>query len=305
MTENPLLSVSFIIPFDRISPTDVEPGIRELIRRAQAGIDAIAEDDSPRTFDNTMLAIERATENLDYAMAVVRHLESVNTSPELRAAWNAVEPEASEFYSRIPLNEGLWNRLKAYAETEEAKSLRGTKLRFLTKTLDSFRRHGAELDPEGKKRLAEMDVEMTKLTTKFSENVLDSTNAWDLVITDEAQLAGLPSSALEAARQSAQARGVEGWRFTLQAPSYIAAMTYLDDRDIREKMWHAFSTRATKGEHDNRPLILRILELRSEKAKLLGFADFADFVLHDRMAHRGERAMAFVEDLRAKTDKFF
>jgi oligopeptidase A len=305
MPDNPLLCVSFTIPFDRISASDVEPGIRELIHRSQAQIDAIAADNSPRDFDNTMLALEKATENLDYAMAVVRHLESVNTSPELRAAWNAVEPEASELYSRIPLNEGLWNKLKAYAATPEAKLLRGPKLRFLTKTLDSFRRHGADLDPEGKKRLAEIDVELTKLTTKFSENVLDSTNAWDLAITDESKLAGLPPSALEAARQSAKAKSVEGWRFTLQAPSYIAVMTYLDDRGIRDQMWHAYASRAATGEHDNRPLILRILELRGEKARLLGFADFADFILHDRMAHKGERAMAFVEDLRLKTEKFF
>jgi oligopeptidase A len=305
MLGNPLLCVSFIIPFDRVTASDVEPGIRELIRKSQAHIDAIAADDSPRTFENTMLALEKATENLDYAMAVVRHLESVNTSPELRAAWNAVEPEASEFYSRIPLNEGLWNKLKAYAETQDAKTLHGAKLRVLSKTLDSFRTHGADLDPEGKKRLAEIDVELTKLTTKFSENVLDSTNAWDLVITDESKLAGLPPSAREAARQNAASKGLEGWRFTLQAPSYIPVMTYLDDRDIRQNIWHAFATRATEGERDNRPLILRILELREEKAKLLGFADFADFVLHDRMAHRGERAMSFVEELRGKTEKFF
>src|SRR5579883_2279600 len=274
MSDNPLLCVSFIIPFDRIQASHVEPGIRELIRQSQEKIDAIAADDSPRTFENTMLALEKATENLDYAMAVVRHLESVNTSPELRAAWNAVEPEASEFYSRIPLNEGLWNKLKAYAETREAKLLRGARLRFLTKTLDSFRHHGADLDAEGKKRLAEIDVELTKLTTKFSENVLDSTNAWDLVITDESKLAGLPASALEAARQSAKAKGAEGWRFTLQAPSYIAVMTYLDDRAIREEIWRAYISRAAAGERDNRPLILRILELRKEKSRLLGFADF-------------------------------
>jgi oligopeptidase A len=305
MPENPLLSVSFIIPFDRVAASDVEPGIRELIRKSQAQIEAIAADDSPRTFENTMLALEKATENLDYAMAVVRHLESVATSPELRAAWNAVEPEASELYSRIPLNAGLWNKLKAYAETADAKALHGAKLRFLSKTLDSFRTHGADLDPEGKKRLAEIDVELTKLTTRFSENVLDSTNAWDLVITDESKLTGLPPSAMAAARQSAASKGLEGWRFTLQAPSYIPVMTYLDDREIRETMWRRFAARATEGERDNRPLILRILELRDEKAKLLGFPDFADFVLHDRMAHRGERAMSFVEDLRAKTERFF
>jgi oligopeptidase A len=305
MPENPLLSISFEIPFDRIEVAHVEPGIQELIRQSQENIDRIVQDSAPRRFDNTMLALERATENLDYALGVVRHLESVATTPELRAAWNAVEGPASEFYSRIPLNEGLWKQLQAYACMPEAASLTGTRRRFLTKTLDSFRRHGAELDAAGKKRLEGIDVELTKLTTKFSENVLDSTNAFELVITDEAKLAGLPPSAMDGARQAAEAKGVSGWRFTLQAPSYIPVMTYLDDREIRERMYLAYATRATEDSRDNRPILGRILQLRREKANLLGFADFADFVLHDRMAHRGERAMQFLEELRAKTDPFF
>jgi oligopeptidase A len=305
MQENPLFQIHFEIPFDQIRAEHVEPGVRELLKRSQANIDAIVADASPRTYENTMLALEQATETLDYALGVVRHLESVNTSPELRAAWNAVEGEASEFYTRIPLNAGLWKQLKAFADTDEAKSLTGTRLRFLTKTLDSFRRHGADLDDAGKKQLAEIDVELTKITTKYSENVLDSTNAFELVVTDEAQLAGLPESARAAARQSAEAKGVAGWRFTMQAPSYIPVMTYLDDGAIREQMYRAFSTRATEPERDNRPLVAQILELRKRKSTLLGFADFADFVLHDRMAHQGARAMQFVGDLERKTQPFF
>ncbi len=305
MSENPLLSIEFHIPFDRIRAEHVEPGIHQLIAESQGRIDKIVEDTSPRLFDNTMLALEKSTDNLDYALGVVRHLESVSTTPELRAAWNAVEPEASAFYSQIPLNEGLWKQLQRYATTGDAKSLTGTRQRFLTKTIDSFRRHGAELDPAGKKRLAEIDVELTKVTTKYSENVLDSTNAFELIITDEAQLAGLPPSAIEAARQSAAMKKADGWRFTLQAPSYVAVMTYLDNRGIREKMYRAFSTRATEPDRDNRPLLARILELRREKSHLLGFPDFADFVLHDRMAHKGGRAMQFLEALKVKTDPFF
>jgi oligopeptidase A len=305
MSENPLLSISFEIPFDRIEVAHVEPGIQELIRQSQEHIDQIVRDQAPRSFDNTMLALERATENLDYALGVVRHLESVSTTPELRAAWNAVEGPASEFYSGISLNEGLWKQLQAYAGTPDAASLTGTRHRFLTKTLDSFRRHGAELDAAGKKRLAEIDVELTRLTTKFSENVLDSTNAFELVITDEAKLAGLPPSAVDGARHAAESKGVSGWRFTLQAPSYVPVMTYLDDRKTREQLYLAYATRATEAERDNRPIIGRILELRREKANLLGFPDFADFVLHDRMAHRGERAMKFLEELKTKTDPFF
>ncbi len=305
MSDNPLLSIQFHIPFDQVRAEHVEPGIRELLKQAQQHIDALAADDTPRSFANTMLALENSTENLDYALSVVRHLESVATTPELRAAWNVVEPEASAFYSQIPLNEGIWRQLRAYAETDEAKALAATRRRFLTKTLDSFKRHGAELDPDGKRRMAEIDVELTKVTTKFSENVLDSTNAFELIVTDQAKLAGLPPSAIDAARQNAEMKKLEGWRFTLQAPSYIPVLTYLDDREIREKMYRAFSTRATEPERDNRPLLARILELRREKARLLGFPDFADFVLHDRMAHKGEKALHFLEELKAKTDPFF
>jgi oligopeptidase A len=305
MSDNPLLSVAFHIPFDQVLPEHVEPGIRTLLDQAQRRVDAIVADESERTFANTMLALESATENLDYALCVVRHLESVATTPELRAAWNEAEPLASAFYSQIPLNAGLWRQLKRFAETPEARALTGTKRRFVDKTLDSFRRHGAELDDAGKKRLGEIDVELTKVTTKFSENVLDSTNAFEFVATDEATLDGLPPSAIEAAKQSAESKGLEGWRFTLQAPSYIPVVTYLHDRSIREKFYRVFSARATEGDRDNRPLIVRILELRREKATLLGFRDFADFVLHDRMAHTGERAMAFLADLKAKTDPFY
>jgi oligopeptidase A len=305
MPDNPLLSVKFQIPFDQIRAEHVEPGIRELIARSQRNIDQITADKAPRSYENTMLALETSTENLDYALGVVRHLESVSTTPELRAAWNTVEPEASAFYSQIPLNAGLWQQLKLYAETADAASLTGTRKRSLKKTLDSFRRHGAELDPAGKIRMAEIDVELTKVTTKFSENVLDSTNSFELIIDDEAELAGLPPSAIDAARQSAEAKNMAGWRFTLQAPSYIPVLTYLDDRAARERLYRAFSARATEPQRDNRPLLERILALRQEKARLLGFPDFADFVLHDRMAHKGARAMQFLEELKVKTDPFF
>ena len=305
MPDNPLLAVKFQIPFDQIQVEHVEPGIRELIARSQRNIDQITADKAPRSYDNTMLALETSTENLDYALGVVRHLESVSTTPELRAAWNTVEPEASAFYSQIPLNAGLWSQLKLYAETADAASLTGTRKRSLKKTLDSFRRHGAELDAAGKKRMAEIDVELTRVTTKFSENVLDSTNSFELIVEDEAHLAGLPLSAIDAARQSAEAKKVAGWRFTLQAPSYIPVLTYLDDRAVRERLYRAFSARATEPQRDNRPLLERILALRREKARLLGFPDFADFVLHDRMAHKGARAMQFLEEMKVKTDPFF
>src|SRR5947209_1176599 len=163
---NPLLHFEFRIPFDRIQAAHVEPAIEQLLREAQVRLDALIADTAPRTFENTMLALDRLTEPLEYAMGIVRHLEGVVTTPELRAAYNAVEPPVSVFYSSLPLNAGLWRMIQAYAETDEAKDLKGTRRRFLKKTIDSFRRHGAELDQPGKKRLSEIDVEMARLTTK-------------------------------------------------------------------------------------------------------------------------------------------
>jgi oligopeptidase A len=302
---NPLLIPQFRIPFDRIRAEHVEPAATELLTGARARLEAIAAAPGERTFDNTMHALDEMTEPLDYAMGVVRHLESVATYPELRAAFNGVQPQVSAFYSGVPLHEGLWNSLKKFAATAEGSRLTGARRRFLVKTMDAFRRHGAELDPIGKVRLEAIDVELTQLTTKFSENVLDSTNAFELVIDDEAKLAGLPPSARESAQESAKRKGREGWRFTLQAPDYIAVMTYLDDAAIRRGMYDAYSVRATEAPHDNRVIVARVLELRREKANLLGFGNFADLVLEDRMAHTGSRALQFLEDLKGKTERRF
>src|SRR5216684_4847794 len=244
---NPLLRIEFRAPFDKIRPEHVQPAVEQLLEDARRRLDHLIDTPGPRTFANTMQALDYLTEPLEYAMGVVRHLTGVANTPELRAAFNAVEPQVMAFYASLPLNEGLWNAVKAFSATEEARALKGARARFLKKTIDSFRRHGAELDPAGKQRLQEIDVEMSKLTTKFSENVLDSTNAYELVIRDEAKLAGLPDSAIAAASENAAAKGLPqpAWRFTLQAPSYLAVVTYLNDPDIRAQMWHAYATRAT------------------------------------------------------------
>ncbi|WP_437672908.1 M3 family metallopeptidase [Sorangium sp. So ce131] len=304
-TDNPLLSLGFEIPFDRIRSEHVEPAVRALLEDARARLAALVATPGPRTYENTLGALEAVTERLDRAMNVVSHLESTATTPELRAAYNAVQPEVSEFLSGIALNEGVYGALKTFAATPEAAALTGPRRRFFTKTLDDFRRSGAELDPAGKKRLSEIDVELATLTLRFSQNVLDATNAFEFVVEDPARLAGLPPSAVEAARQSAEDKGVKGYRFTLQAPSYIPVLTYLDDASVRERFYRAFNTRATEGEHDNRPLIARVLELRREKAKLLGYKDFADLVLEDRMAKTGAEARRFVGTLRARTEPVF
>jgi oligopeptidase A len=302
---NPLLDAAFPIRFDEVKADIVEPTILALLEEMRARIGKIGNNSSNPSYESVLTALDHATEPLDFAMSVVRHLESVATTPQLRDAYNAVQGPVSMFYTSIPLNAELWNAVKRVHESEEAKSLAPVHLRNLQKTVTGFRRAGADLDAAGKAKLEELDVELTKVTTKFSQNVLDSTNAFELILTDEGQLAGLPESAIGAARESAKSKGKEGWRFTLQGPSYVAALTYLDDRQIRHELWEASNTRATRGELDNRGLILEILKLRREKARLLGYADFADLVLDERMAHTGARAQAFVEDLRKKTLPYF
>ena len=305
LKESPLLVQRFPIQFDAVRAEHVEPIIHLLLEQMKHRLVDLTSPSVPRTYPGILLTLDEMTEPLDFAMALVRHLEAVVTTPELRAAYNAVQEPVSAFYTSIPLNADLWAAVKAVNSSSEADTLAPVGKRFLTKTVRSFRRAGADLDAGGKKKLEELDVALTKATTKFSEHVLDATNAYELLVDDERKLAGLPESARMAARESAKSKGKEGWRFTLQAPSYIPALTYLDDRAIRQQLWYASNTRATSGEYNNRGLILEILRLRREKARLLGYRDFADLVLEERMAHTGDRACEFLEDLYHKTEPAF
>jgi oligopeptidase A len=301
--ENPLLSYRFEVPFDAVRAEHVEQAVDALLARSRERLAAISAAQGAPTYAGTLGALDEATEELEHAMAIVGHLESVATTPALREAYNAVQPKVSELYAGIPLDEKLYAALRAFADTAEAHPARR---RFLTTTLDDFRRHGAELSPENKRRLAELSVQLTKLTTQYSQNLLDATNAFEVVITDKARLSGLPESAVEAALESARARGIEGgYRFTLQQPSYVAVLTYADDEALRAQLYRAFNTRATSAPYDNRPLIADIIRLRREKAKLVGFRDFADFTLDDRMAKNGARARSFIDDLRKATLPYF
>jgi oligopeptidase A len=302
---NPLIQLGFEIPFDEIEAVHVEPAIDALLADAQAAVDAIAGSEAPRTYANTLGALEDATEQLERAMAVVDHLESVATTEALRAAYNATRPRVSAFWSELAMNDGLYQAMRAFAATDDARALPPTEKRFLDKTLDDFRRHGAELSPEDKGKLQAIEIDLTKLTTEFSQNVLDETNAFELIITDESKIAGLPDSAKQAAVENATAKGVEGWRFTLHAPSMIPVLTYLDDASIREHVWRAHNTRAASGARDNRRIIGRVLELRGAKAKLLGYQDFSDLVTEDRMAKVGTKAKAFIDDLHERTQGAF
>ena len=302
---NPLLHPGFPIVFDRIRPDHVEPAIAKLLHDAEARLAVFGSDAGPRTYANTLHRLDTLTEPLDLALGIVRHLESVATTPELREVYNKVEPLSAAFYARLPLDQGIWTALQAFAETAEAKSLTGTRKRYLDKTMSFFRRHGAALPREKKAELEKIDVELAAVTTKYAENVLDATNAFELLIEKEEGLAGLPPSAIEMARESAEKKGQIGWRFTLQAPPYMAVMTYLDDASVRERMYRAFTARAAQAPFDNTAGTLKILELRQAKARLLNYADFADFAIDERMAGNGANAQAFLDDLHVKTRRFF
>ncbi len=303
--QNPLLELPFPIPFDQIREEHMEPAVHALLADTTAAIDRVAANSAPHSYESTLGALERASEKLEVVMSVIEHLESVSTTPALRAAYNAVLPDVSALWSSIPLNPGLWRVLSEFAQTAEAATLDATRRRFLDKTLADFRRSGAELDAEKKEQLKAIDRELSLITTRFSQNVLDSSNDFEIVIEDEAKLAGLPDSAKAAALDSAKQKGKPGYRFSLQAPSLVAVLTYADDPTFREKMWRAQNTRATEGEHDNRPIIAKILELRRAKANVLGFRDFADFQLDDRMAKTGADATRFVNELRERTQAAF
>lgn len=294
--DNPLVSIAVPVPFDAVRAEHVTDAIDLLLARSQARLDAIGA--APRTYAATLGALDLATSELEFAMNVAGHLEAVEGTPEIRAAYNEVLPKVSEFASKIVLSTPIYRALRELSGTEEARALDPARARFLTKTLADFRRNGAELDEEGKARLAEIDVALAKATLTFAQNVVDATAAFEIIVDDASRLAGMPPGAVAAAKKSAEEKGRKGWRLTLHAPSYGPVMTFADDRSLREAMYRANGTRASGGRWDNRAIIREVLALRREKATLLGFSHFADLAIDDRMAKTGARARAFVTMLK-------
>jgi len=309
--KHPFLDPSFDIRWSELTADKVVPDLELALERAEQSLVAIRSlDPSEVTFANVVKAKQQATDELNEAWGRVNHLDAVRNSDDLRAAYNEMLPKVTAFYAKIPLDQKLWSTLQAFSETEEAKALEGTDKRLLEETLADFREEGADLSQEKRKRLEALSSELAQITQKFAENVLDATNAWDLVIEDEEKLAGLPEVARANARQAAieklgEKDGQTRWRFTLHAPSMMPLLQYLDDDDIRREVWEASNRVGHESERDNTDLIRKILDLRSEKAALLGKKDFADVVLSRRMAKNGIRADAFVSDLRDKSEAPF
>lgn len=309
--DNPFLSRQFDIRWPQLSADKVESAVEAAMAQAEAALAVISRrPPAEADYANTFLALEQATELLNETWAKVTHLTSVADSPELRAAHNAVLPKVSAFQARIPLNGELWTRLKAAANHASAQALNGEHRRFLTETLEDFRQHGADLSPDKKARLEVLQGELAQLTQKYAENVLDATNAWELVVTEPKRLRGLPDHAVEAARQSAAAKGhgtpdQPAWRFTLHMPSQEPVMLYAEDESFRREVWSAAVAVGGRAPHDNQELVGRIIALRQERAALLGQTHFADLVLSRRMAKSGGQALRFIEELHRKVRPAF
>ncbi len=308
MSDNPLLATDFEIPFHKIRPDHVVPGLREALAQAEELLERLitrADANTAVTYEESLGALDELEEVLYRPYVLVAHLNGVVNSPELRAAFNEVQPEVVAFAARLASDQRVWSVVKRFAESPASRALTGVAKRHLTKTMDGFRRAGAEL-PEGERRRVEaLKVELAGLSTRFSENVLDATNAYELLVQDESRLAGLPESARRRARAAAEAKGMKGYRFTLQAPSYTPFMKYAEDRGLRRQLYQAFFAVGGVAPHDNRPLVREILAKRREVAEVLGYADFADLQTEDRMIGSGANAAAFTAELTRKTSAHF
>jgi oligopeptidase A len=305
---HPFLAPDFHIRWSTLVPEAVEPDICHALELAKSNIEIIcAQDPATANFESTFLAFEKASEALNDGWGRLNHLDSVSDNPAQREALGKMLPEVTDYYSSLALNDRLWKIIKTVGKDEgKTATLSPVQKRFVDETLADFRNSGADLPADKKERIAAIEAELSKLTKEYSEHVLDSTNAWELVITDEQKLAGLPESAKAGAAANARAKGHENaWRFTLQFPSMFPIMQHLHDEDIRKQVWEASSKVGGYGEYDNTALVWRILELRHEKADILGHGHFADLTLLRRMAKTGRDALAFIENLHARIQPAF
>src|SRR4030066_402691 len=299
---NPLLDLPQPPRFGAIVPEHVEPALDFVLAENRAALEQLVSAGGPCAWDNFAQPIEDMRERLVRLWSPVSHLHAVMDSEPLRAAYNAGLPKLTDYFTELAQDERLYAGYKSIAASPEFLRLTQAQKKIIENTLRDFRLAGAELPPEKKARFKAVQQELAALQSKFSENVLDATQAWDLRITDEKDLAGLPPPARALAQQDAREKNLEGWRFTLEGPSYIAFMTYSDDRARRRQMYEAFVTRAsdqgpTAGKWDNSELILKLLRLRREAAQLLGFGTFAEYALQTRMAKTVPEVMDFLNDL--------
>ncbi|WP_296057783.1 oligopeptidase A [uncultured Amphritea sp.] len=299
---NPLLQNHLLPPFSEIKPEQVEPAVDQLLAECRAVVETVLEGNDSPDWNSLVVPLEQSHDRLAKAWSPVSHMNAVVNSDELRDAYNACLPKLSQFWTEMGQHQGLFEAYEKLANSEAYSQLDEAQRKVIDNTLRDFRLSGIALGAAEKKRYGELQQRLSELTTKFSENVMDATDGWSKLISDEAELAGLPQSALASARQLAEAKGLEGWLVTLDFPSYYAVITYADNRELRRELYEAFVTRASDqgphaGQWDNSEIMTEILTLRAELAQLLGFENYAVYSLATKMAETPEQVVSFLNDL--------
>jgi len=299
---NPLLELTGLPHFSAIRAEHVEPAVDTTLAANRAAIERLLIEVSEPTWDSFVQPIEDMNERLGRLWSPVSHLNAVMNNDALRAAYNSCLPKLSDYGTELKQDERLYRAYKAVAARPDFAALTAAQKKIIDNILRDFRLSGAELNAADKKRFKDIEQELSTLQSKFEENVLDATNAWELIITDEQELAGLPDSARAAARQAAERDGKSGWKLTLHMPSFLPVMMYADNRELRRQIYEASATRASElgphaGRWDNGAGMQKILALRAEKAKLLDFANFAALSIVTKMAESTVEVFAFLRDL--------
>ena len=307
MTTNALLDFSGLPRFDAITPDDVKPALSELLAQNRELVARLCSEDVQASWKDFAAPLTDGIEQLSRAWGIVGHLHSVNDIPSWRDAYNDMLPEVSRFFAELGQNLQLFAKYKTIRDSSEYATLSTAQRKIIDNEIRDFRLCGAELPEDQKPRFQAISEELASLSAKFSENLLDATNAFAEFVTDEAGLAGLPADVKQAAREAAQKDSQPGWKFTLHMPSYLPVMQYADNRQLRAAMYRAYATRAAefgRAELDNTPLIRRILELRREEAQLLGYANYAEVSLVPKMAESVPQVLSFLRDLATKARPF-
>ncbi|GAC99991.1 oligopeptidase A [Agarivorans albus] len=302
---NPLLDLPGLPPFSKIKPEHVQPAVEQVIEECRTTIDEVLQHATP-TWQNFILPLDEVNDRLSRLWSPVSHCNSVVNSQELREAYEACLPLLSEYSTFVGQHKGLYQAYKQLADSDAFASYNLAQQKSISDALRDFELSGIGLEAEQQSRYGEIVKRLSELSSQFSNNVLDATLAWQKQITDVNDLAGLPESALAAAKQAAEAKELDGYLLTLEFPSYLPVMTYADKRELREEMYRAFSTRAseqasTDEKFDNTAIIDEELELRSELAKLLGFDSYADKSLATKMAESPSQVLGFLNDLAARS----
>lgn len=304
MSNNPLLSINDLIDFPAIKPEHVVPAMKSLIADVQETLTTVTTDSTPATWDDVITPLEKKTLALSRAWGAVSHLMSVRDEPELRKAYNEALPIVTQFWIGLSQS-SLSQKYKAIKESDGFRNLSAVRQRIINEELIDFKLAGAFLPEDKKAELKTVKETLAQESQKFSENLLDATNAYGLLVDDEKELAGIPTDDIAAFKETAQAANQEGYRITLQIPHYLAVLQYAQNRKLRETLYHAYVIRASEldfdGKFNNNDVMRRIVDLRAQEARLLGYRNYGEVSLATKMAKTPEEVVAFLRDLAQKS----